>query len=386
MGALLILTLATQAPPQGPAAYWPLEESASPALNQVGAFSNGAWNGCVPSASVPAANTFANLRSLSFDGVDDYVEFANSGQMENIQENDYTLSAWFNPTDVPVAGTNEGRYAILYKTGYHLGIGYNRSGTGNGQFVFEHWLTGNVWEGVGGADGRAPGQWYHVAAVVDRGVGISRLYVNGAADGTNTWTANTAARDYGANPWRIGSANPGATYGNYRWAAKGLIDEPRVYARALSPEEIQILALGVPRVASFTAIAGVQQVTLDWTPPAAPAGYTTYTYTITRSVDGGAFLPLASNVGGTSYVDTTATTTNGTGPTYTYQIVAVSVATSGPLMSNSAVPTLPAPRTEDHEEGFLDGDCACGASAGGAPALGILGAVVLLLGLSRRRA
>lgn len=385
MASWLVLTLALQAPPQGPAAYWPLDEAATPSRNVVGDFSHGAWNGCVVSTDIPAANTFTNLRSLSFDGVDDYVEFANSAQMENVQESDYTLSAWFNPADVPVAGTNEGRYAILYKAGYHLGIAYNRSGTGNGQFVFEHWLTGNVWEGVGGADGRAPGQWYHVAAVLDRANGVSRLYVNGNADGTNTWTGNTAARDYGTNPWRLGCALPSAAYGGYRWAAKGLIDDPRVYARALSAAEIQILALGVPRVASFTATAGVQQVTLDWTPPAAPAGYSTYAYAISRSIDGGAFTPLA-NVSGTSYVDTTATTPNGTGPSYTYQIVAISVAASGPLTSNSAIPTLPPPRTEDHDEGLLDGDCACGASAPGAPALGTLAAVALLLAFARRRA
>src|SRR5436305_45585 len=60
-------------------------------------------------------------------------------------------------------------------------------------------------------------------------------------EGRNTaeWEANKATRDYAKTPWRVGVANPTAK--KWAWPAKGLIDEVRIYKKALSDAEVAAL-------------------------------------------------------------------------------------------------------------------------------------------------
>ena len=379
--SLAVLAGLVQAAPQGPVGYWTLDETAGPSANSAGGYGAGTWNGPTFSNTPTPKNSYPNTGCLSFDGSTQHVEIANSAPLENVQEGDYTLSAWVNPADVPVAGSNEGRYGILYKTGWHGGLGYTRDGNGEGRFIFEHWLTGNAWNGAVSSVASPPAVWYHVAGVVDRTNGTSRIYVNGEPRGLGTWTAGTEARDYGANPWIIGCVSPTAAYGSYRWAYKGLIDDVRIYRRALSETEIKILWEGVPAPTNVQAQAGIQQVSLTWNAPALPPGYTAYTYNIFQTVNG-TTTQIASGVTGTSYTDTTATTTD----TYTYEVTAVSVAESGPSTpAASAVPLSPIPRLNDHEEGLFDDKCACGSSIPGPWPAAIAWAAVLLAAWAGRR-
>ncbi len=66
------------------------------------------------------------------------------------------------------------------------------------------------------------------------------LYVNGQLEGTRTFTPGAAAREYGTEPWRIGIAYSGAS--SWGWPADGLIDDVRIYDRALSGSDISELA------------------------------------------------------------------------------------------------------------------------------------------------
>jgi hypothetical protein len=62
-------------------------------------------------------------------------------------------------------------------------------------------------------------------------------------------------------------------------------------------------------------------------------------------------------------------------------VTAVSVAESGTQTSNSAVPILPVPRTEGHEEGLFDDNCACGSTISApfaAVSIALLAALALL--------
>jgi uncharacterized protein (TIGR03382 family) len=376
-----------QAASQLPVGYWKLDEAAGPtAVASLGSL-NGTWNGTVTPVTTPLPPlTYNNQngevsRAVSFAGAqpDDFIEIANGTALENIQEGSYTLSAWVRPASIPpgVDAAWNAAYGILLKAGYHEGLVY-----GSGQHVqFDHWATGNAWAGTGSwATGTtAPiNTWHHAVAVWDRSVGQVRVYLNGTLAGQGPAVADN--RDYAQNPWRIGIAYPGAG-GNYAWPMDGMIDDVRIYSYPLSTTQVGILASGVPMVqAPVSAVGEVQQVTVTWTVPATPPGYP-YTYNIYRSVDGGAFTPLASGVSGTSYTDTTATTTDGTGPAYTYRVTAVSVAESGTQTSNSAVPVLPVPRTNGHEEGMFDDNCACGSMIPGPFgmwAMLLLGSLVLL--------
>jgi hypothetical protein len=84
-----------------------------------------------------------------------------------------------------------------------------------------------------------PGDFHHVAGVVDKAGGTGKIYVDGVLRGTSTWAPGTAAREYGKATWKIGIGMPDAS--PRRYAADGIIDEVRIYARALPAAEIQEL-------------------------------------------------------------------------------------------------------------------------------------------------
>ena len=50
------------------------------------------------------------------------------------------------------------------------------------------------------------------------------------------------AYDYAEAPWRIGCASP--TYPKFNWPMRGLIDDVRLYDRALSADEVRSLSRG----------------------------------------------------------------------------------------------------------------------------------------------
>ncbi len=177
--------------------------------------------------------------AVKCDGNNSYVEITNNANLENVQESNYTLAAWFKPNSNP-AGTgsaNNACYGIICKQGYHTGLTYNNGGT----FSMSQWYNpGPACAGATTSGTYAPGSWYHVAATIDRTNGIVKLYVNGTQDGTSSYTKNAAIYEYNQMQWRIGIAQPGA--GTYRWCADGIIDDARIYNKALSDAEVAYLA------------------------------------------------------------------------------------------------------------------------------------------------
>ncbi|HLY11691.1 MAG TPA: LamG domain-containing protein [Planctomycetota bacterium] len=178
--------------------------------------------------------------ALKLDGTG-HVEVATSDALDKIQADSYTVMAWFKPESVPpgTESANDARYGIVIKAGWHTGLSYNNEK----QFVMEHWLApaaGSdepVWAGAGTwEDSADAGKWYHVAGVVDRKAGATKLYLNGELKNSADWEAGKAARDPGKQPWRVGIASPGAE--KWGWPAKGLIDDVRLYKKALSDAEI----------------------------------------------------------------------------------------------------------------------------------------------------
>jgi len=84
--------------------------------------------------------------------------------------------------------------------------------------------------------------WTHVAGIVDPRTGRTSVFINGKSSGESVWPAKSPALPL-ESPWRIGIAAPKAK--EWGWSARGLIDEVVIYARALAPEEIALLAEGV---------------------------------------------------------------------------------------------------------------------------------------------
>jgi glucose/arabinose dehydrogenase/PKD repeat protein len=229
-------------------------------------------------------------KGLSFDGVNDIVTVTDSSSLDLTTA--MTIEMWVNPRTL-----SGWRTLILKERPSNIAYGmYANTGTNrpNGE-VF----TSAGWSESQGAAQLALNQWTHVAVTYD-GAAL-RYFVNGVQAGTR---AVTGAILVSANPLRIG--------GNLVWGEyyDGIIDELRIYNRALTAAEIQ--------TDMNTAVGGGPLP--DSTPPvrsngqpsgALPAGTTTASLQITTDE---AAVCRYSLTAGTSYAVMSGTfaTTGGT--------------------------------------------------------------------------
>jgi hypothetical protein len=180
--------------------------------------------------------------ALQVDGKEGHVELPRSKEMDKLQEGSYTISAWFKPQNIPPGSdsANDAYYGIVIKNGCHEGLHFNYEG----KFAMDHWLKGSGEDDDHQASPESensfePGKFHHVVGIVDKGAGKSFIYVNGKLEGTEEFKAGSPARDYGEATWKIGIAEPGAE--EWGWSAKGVIDDVRLYSRALSADEVRVL-------------------------------------------------------------------------------------------------------------------------------------------------
>jgi hypothetical protein len=160
-------------------------------------------------------------RALRFDGIDDRVAVADSNALD--LTNRFTVEAWVNPAmltgwrTVVIKETADGLAYAVYANdnapkpaayGRIAGEGASRSSTGTTQ------LPVNTWT--------------HLAATYD-GTTL-RVFVNGVEAGTTPMTGSLVTS---ANALSIGGS---LVWGEY---FEGLIDEVRIYNRALSAAEIR---------------------------------------------------------------------------------------------------------------------------------------------------
>ena len=181
--------------------------------------------------------------ALRFDGKSSFVELPNSPVLDKLQEGSYTLCAWFKPEGTPSGqeGTSDLHYALIMKTGRNEGIQYMQ----NSHFIFFHFsANGTAYAAETSQKTFPPGTFYHVAGLINRTAGKVEIYVNGALEGSSSWTPDTPGFDYGTMTWKVGTA---VTSGSEnRLSAKGVIDDVRLYNRALEAAEIEALYKSSP--------------------------------------------------------------------------------------------------------------------------------------------
>jgi hypothetical protein len=160
--------------------------------------------------------------ALSFDGTNDYVSINDSNSLD--LTNRMTLEAWIKPT------ANSGWRTVLMKeNGSELAYGMYARESSNRP---SGWIRPNPTSGssktVTGTSALPLNAWTHLVTTYD-GTNL-RLYINGTLNKT---TAITGTMYTSSNPLKIG--------GNSMWGEyyAGLIDEVRVYNRALTQSEIQ---------------------------------------------------------------------------------------------------------------------------------------------------
>ncbi|MBA3845183.1 MAG: LamG domain-containing protein [Planctomycetes bacterium] len=175
--------------------------------------------------SVPGAITRDDPGSLRFDGVDDRV----SAARPMTSTDNWTLSAWINPSVLPQADA-----MVVYVGDNPGGYGFSVDGNDGAPSSRLYGLFGAVVWIDSGYDFPAAGAWYHV--VMRRSAGTTTFWVNGAQ------TPNSSAGSAPNAPnafFEIGH-QPGE---GGRWYT-GAIDDVRVYDRAVGDTEIIALAAG----------------------------------------------------------------------------------------------------------------------------------------------
>jgi len=162
-------------------------------------------------------------KALSFDGEDDYVEVHDSPSLDITDA--ITIEAWIYPIGYPPSPRHAG---IVGKGGWDIGSGYEVDlGYEEMNGLFEL----NTRRSSLYSESRIPlNQWTHVVATLKNTDAV--IYINGKIDASGT--VNSLITN--SRPLQIGRRDPGNKFVAY---FKGIIDEVRIYNRALTPEEIK---------------------------------------------------------------------------------------------------------------------------------------------------
>ena len=201
--------------------HWKFDEASGDTIyDSSGYFLNGTL---VSSPTRTASSSCQISTCLTFNG-SNYIQGVHDTALH---ASAMTFAAWVN--------TSDGEGTILSKTettspwyGYVFGIGSGTVTDGNLGF----WDGGGSWidSGVSVNDG----VWHHVAATVSSN--ILSFY----KDGVLSATTSVATLQSSTQPFRIGRENATDRY------LAGLIDDVRVYNRALSAQEISTIAKSAP--------------------------------------------------------------------------------------------------------------------------------------------
>jgi hypothetical protein len=189
--------------------------------------------------------------ALIFDGNNDYVQIPNN-QSQQISTNQITVSAWIKLNED--VGNTQRRIVCKQEIpncswGLEIfGKSYGSS-TGN-QIVFHDSDGSTVYYNCVSATHLNTGQWYHIVATDNEGA--VRIYLNGLLDTLNNKGAGGIPSQINA-PIDISKTNP-----DFSFFFKGLIDDVRIYDRALSAAEVaQLYAIPEPVTFILLGLGGV---------------------------------------------------------------------------------------------------------------------------------
>jgi hypothetical protein len=198
---------------------WKLDETSGTTAHDSSANAN---NGTVMGNPKWAAGKLQGC--LDFDGTGDYVDCGNSPVFTFTDA--ITVSTWVNIRAVSVAWM-----AAVAKGEVAWRLGVNNMAQTFHWAITDYALTNYS---TNGTIQVPTNEWHHVAGTFD-GTDI-KLYIDGVLDST---TPGTSGMGTSANNVLIGE-NPGATGRNWN----GLLDDIRIYRRALSVDEIRALMVG----------------------------------------------------------------------------------------------------------------------------------------------
>ena len=207
------------------------------------------------SSNAPTPDTFQNLYSLDFDGVDDILITTKDSSI--MPTDNLTVGCWINPSTWAFAGNNQDYYPLGCVTSGGWGILFNNnyngtitefeavirvSDTGSGSAGYLQPSAGTGFS----ATLRALTGWHYISLTYDKATGLASV----ALDGVEKGTANAAAGAdivYHASNFNLmfGADAQSDTVGQNFF--EGNIDEGSVWNKALtSAELVAVYNSGVP--------------------------------------------------------------------------------------------------------------------------------------------
>ena len=180
--------------------------------------------------------------ALSFDGINDYVEVTNVNDFY-FADQSLTYSVWVQIRD----NVNKYRPFICledYNDAYpHITIGKYRTGhpTGAGRIFFSVYDASQQGESIFSIDEGDElllDTWMHVAGVVDYESGSITLYIDGEVQDSKSISSFDMSE---ADSLKLVIGGFGCPYHSYSGFHYGLIDEVRIYNKALTQDDIDIL-------------------------------------------------------------------------------------------------------------------------------------------------
>jgi hypothetical protein len=265
--------------PTGQVAYWSFENTAN---DQVGTY-NPIANGIIDIAYVDGRNTAAG-KAASFNGTTSLIEIANGDQL--MLTTDFTLSLWVKEDSskhdqfiLGLAGVH-GFQVELHNGGtgdFKMAAQYSYSG--GGTFGEDLWFNGGStgttkdnggWKAwtfcqdltaTGGVDAQVQAKWAYLVFTYASATKIGSIYLNGALMKTQDFNLSNAPQPSATGLQYAGNAgNKQLVFGFIQdktdptipdsWADytitannhfKGALDDVRVYHRALTAKEIQLV-------------------------------------------------------------------------------------------------------------------------------------------------
>jgi hypothetical protein len=232
---LLVLPILAQAVEEGLVAYWAFEETEGDTASDL---SGNGHDGTLMGNPQRVDGYFGG--ALEFDGDGDEV---NVPFHEDLNQETFTISAWAN---VEPESANHRAVVSSRDDGPQRGYIFYATPQNTWQF----WTGDGGWKSVQGP-AVTPGEWQHIAGTyVD---GTQKFYVNGEFVGETASVPNLNT----SQELLIGAgANERAAHD---YLFKGMIDEVRVYDRALNEDEIITVMESNP-----TAVEASGKIAVTW--------------------------------------------------------------------------------------------------------------------------
>jgi chitodextrinase len=285
--------------------------------------------------------------AVALDGVSAHVDLGNPAGLQ--LSGSATWSAWVYATAAPM---NDGQ--IMAKAdpyGWQL-----KTSPDSGVDAFAIRVTGpgNVSAQRNSVTVRQLHTWYHVAGVYNSTAQTLDIYVNGVLD--NGFLKNTVPASIVASSANVTIGRRGGGHG---WHFAGIIDDVRIYDRALSAGEIvadmnapadgDTLAPSAPGTPVTSGVSSTQ-MTISWPAATDNIGVTSYTLERCAGVACGSFAPIVTQAG-LSFADTglaPATSysyrvraTDAAGNTSAYSTIATAATSAAPDTQSPTAPGVP---------------------------------------------